>query len=253
MINRIFRKIGPRREKSVGAYQMISSRTLLDAVRKWKSERNGENYEMITDNTLFLTLDMINSYCEKKYSDKTKKIIVIVLARYDLVEVRSIIRQHYDYWDALTGEQLDFFWLGYSVWGRPNSPGCNTAFDDWFSPVFFDNRTFIKDVARLEKLTDYDFGDEIGLLLFETFNGIVRYDRSLYLNIEALAHQEVDTKLKRFFRALIRSCSVNSRITEVKNELMTKRFLYSLKDITIIDLLNVVEPAKGVIGAFKVS
>ena len=73
MINRIFRKIGPRREKSVGAYQMISSRTLLDAVRKWKSERNGENYEMITDNTLFLTLDMINSYCEKKYSDKTKK------------------------------------------------------------------------------------------------------------------------------------------------------------------------------------
>lgn len=199
-----------------------------------------------------VTLDAIDLYCTKKYSYIPKRIIVIVLARFDLDEIKSIIRKHYDYWNELTGETLDFFWLGYDY---EHSPGDYLFGEekDYINSLKFDNRSFIKDLKRLEKLIDYDFGDEIGLLLFETFNGSVRYDRSLYLNIEALAHQEVDTKLKKFFRFLIRACSFHNRIKDIKSDLKGIRLLYSLKDITLIDMLSVVENTKGLIGAFKLS
>ena len=197
-----------------------------------------------------LTLSEIDRYCSNYYADTAKIIIVIVLARFDLDEVKSIIRKHYNYWHELTGENVDFFWLGYDVNHTPGEyRGENER--DFINGLKFDNRSFIVDVYRLEKLTDYNFGDEIGLLLVETFNGHVRFDRSLYLNIEALAHQEVDTKLKKFFRFLINSCKSHSRIKDINGDLKRIRRFYSLKDITLIDMLNLVEPATGLFGAFK--
>lgn len=214
----------------------------------YTGEQNTRNEEK-TDNDKIISLDEIDSLCMEKYHEYPNRIIMIVLARFDLDEVKTIIRKHYKYWHEVTGERIDFFWLGYGVRQTPSVYYGEPA-EDFLRGIRFDNHTFVKDTTRLGRLAGFDFGDEIGLLLLDCNRGSVRYDKSLYLNIEALVHQEVDTKLKKFFNFLIRVCSEKECIEDVKTELKAQHAIYSLGDITISDVISATGSGAGLIGSF---
>ena len=84
----------------------------LNGDRKIENEEN-------TDNEI-ISLNEIDSLCMEKYHEYPNRIIMIVLARFDLDEVKTIIRKHYKYWHEVTGERIDFFWLGYGVRQTPS-------------------------------------------------------------------------------------------------------------------------------------
>ena len=221
------------------------STVLYDMVPEVIASRKEEK----TDNDKIISLDEIDSLCMEKYHEYPNRIIMIVLARFDLDEVKTIIRKHYKYWHEVTGERIDFFWLGYGVRQTPSVYYGEPA-EDFLRGIRFDNHTFVKDTTRLGRLAGFDFGDEIGLLLLDCNRGSVRYDKSLYLNIEALVHQEVDTKLKKFFNFLIRVCSEKECIEDVKTELKAQHAIYSLGDITISDVISATGSGAGLIGSF---
>lgn len=199
-----------------------------------------------------LDLDEIESICSSYFCKINKKIVVIVLARFDLDETKSILRKHFNYWNELTGKDVNFYWLGYGPYKNPTRCECRCK-EDFCDKLKFSNAIYVSEVKRLEKLLDYQFDDEIGLLLLDCNKGSIQYEKSLYLNIENLAHQEVDTKLKKFIRCLIEVCSNNKCIEEVKTELKTKKTLYDLGDITVSDVLGAAGSGLGLIGSFLVS
>lgn len=195
------------------------------------------------------TLDVIDSFCREKYTLDAKRIIVIVLARYDLDAVKDIIRRNYNYWHELTGNNLDFFWLGYGMKQSPSDyRGDNT--EDFITSLRFDNRSYVKDMERLERLSEYRFNDEIGLLLCDCYAGSVQYEKSLYLKMEALAYQSTDINLRKFFKLLIEACRKNECIEDVKTELITKRMYYNLGGIKITNLLGFARAGLGFVVSF---
>ncbi len=192
-----------------------------------------------------VTLDFIDASCKVRYHEKAKRIIVIVLARFDLEEVKNIIKKHYDYWNELTSENLDFFWLGYDT-DFMTAESRDADKDTIIKHILFNNRSYIRDVKRLKKLTGIDIKDEIGLLLLDVDNGSVKYEKRLYLRIERLIHKEADTNLKTFFSYLIIACSGNACIEEVRKKLKIMHFVLSTKELSISDILDVAVSLKGI-------
>ena len=193
-----------------------------------------------------VSLDDIESYCSANYSKYQQRIIIIVLARFDLDDVKAILRRHYRYWNAITGKDIDFFWIGYSA-GNTHDKSKSENQKDLIEHFEFDNASFIKDMKRLEKLTDIHFKDELGLLLLDCYQGNIRYDKHIYLSIEKLAHQEGDTNLKKFFSYLIKVCGGGVCLDNVEKKVKLKWLVYNLREVSFSNILSIASFIKDIL------
>ena len=87
------------------------------------------------------SLEDINNHCNYDYEYGEKRIIGIMLARYNIDASKDIVKQHFDYWNYFSGEKYHIFWLGYGAYAFPREPGQIRVEDVTCMPsVFFDNK-----------------------------------------------------------------------------------------------------------------
>ena len=232
-------------------YPGTEYKLFLESMVKLEGESN-EGGGTVTDSAppgvgpnQYITLDTINEMCSNLYREEEKRIVVVVLARYELDKVKKIIKNHYTYWNNATGAGVDFFWLGYGI---HNNPGVNDRAEEITNAIVFDDDLYQKDTEKLMRSNIYKYGDKIALLLFDCNYGELKYENNLYLDIEALAQREDDSKLKSFVSYLIKNCKEKKQIADIELELFVRRLLSSMEGINIVSIIGFVGSVLTIIG-----
>ena len=202
-----------------------------------------------------LTLEDIDKICSETYDYDEKRIVVIVMARFTLPEVKKMIYRHLEAWHYFTEQSLDLFWLGYIA---DKTPSISYEDEHPLKHIRFDYRSFTADLNRLSKITKYSPDDVVSLYLCDYHDGHIHLEDSIYIDIENLAQQEIDTKLKRFFHYLITVCKKNHCVKDVRLKLTRKLLQSNIDGLTCMDLLenvaNIAGPAATLLtGALKVT
>ena len=57
-----------------------------------------------------LSLKLLKNRVKEKYESDEKRIVGIMLARYELSKTQRLIKENYGYWHNNTGKGFDIFW-----------------------------------------------------------------------------------------------------------------------------------------------
>ena len=165
------------------------------------------NYQENNGNVI--TLDRVQKICSQRYKFNEHRVIVIVLARYTIKAVENMVRNNYAFWNEYSGTDVDFYWLGYSADEiRIGNTSLGLVFLD------FDTKSFVNDLKNLSRIQKHRFGDSVGFLLCNFYDGKLHYDSSVFIDIERLVQSPNDTDLRKVTECLIEACA---REQEAKN------------------------------------
>ena len=67
-----------------------------------------------------LTLAKLRKQASKRYDYDERRVVGIMMARYDLGVTKEIVEQSYQYWHHNTRKYFDVFWAGYGAYLCPN-------------------------------------------------------------------------------------------------------------------------------------
>lgn len=184
-----------------------------------------------------LTLKDISQDCKILY-ENDKKIVAIMIARYQNNETKNMIKEQYDYWHYYSGKTLNIFWLGYGAYFFPNRPGQYLVDGIKCEPsVYFDTETFVKDIKEIEETINFRYKDKIGILLCNYYDGILHLDESAYINLDPLV-QSKDKRLNNFSHDLIDACKKNSNVSDIIIKLQLKKSLYGILDLKTSSIVS---------------
>ncbi len=166
---------------------------------------------------------MINACTKTRFEQSVKErfeqgqsgIVMVMMARYTIDTVKTMLRENYEYWDIASGRIVDIYLAGYGAF----LPNDNTNTDNKQvegTNFFYNNRAFktFKDALYSNMGLEYD--DRIELFLLNYKNGNVEYSNALRIDVGAssIGKQE---EIRRIMAFLIRVCATFSDVQSLSN------------------------------------
>ena len=186
-----------------------------------------------------MAIKEIEESCKRRYKVNEKRIVAIIVARYDIPNCRQMIEKNYTFWHSRTGKALDFFWLGYGSYNFHIEKGQYLVGDYENEPhVFFDSEAFCRGIEDIERLANFHYDDSIGILLCSYRDESLYLNESTYFEIESLMQAESQQKLREFTSSLIKECKHSRDITYVTMKLRVKKMSYGLLNIKFSDFVS---------------
>lgn len=181
-----------------------------------------------------LTIHDIQEHCQNRYDFDEKRIVAIIIARYNIPRCDQIIKQNYNFWHYWTGKALDFYWLGYGAYYFPEQKGQYFVGDYGDEPnVYFDSNVFSEEVAKIESLAKIHYDDTIAVLLCNYSKGRIHLDESAFITIEPLMTDDNQYNLRDFTATLVRECKKSSDVKNVIVKLRLKKASYGLLNMKL--------------------
>ncbi len=191
-----------------------------------------------------LTLEKLNRKISNKYEYDEKRIVGIIMARYDLKLTQSIIDGCYLYWHENTGKVLDFFWAGYGKYLCPddeNKDKIILKFDGNDNRVYYDRKAFISIKNEFNNIFKKAYQDKVQLILVNYKNGKLRFDESIKIDLEENFDENFSNirELVEFITDESTRChDVLELAKMLKNKNVKKHFKNKLKGITFSDIIG---------------
>lgn len=152
----------------------------------------------------------------KRYDRDEKRIVGIVLARYDIPIVQKIIESCYKYWNENTGKFLDLFWAGYGEYLCPDEEDDDKIilkFKGNNSRIYYDRKAFITIKNEFNKVFKKSYKDKVELILVNYRDGKLIYDESLKIYLDANLEENL-SKIREIMEFITFECS---RLHDVKD------------------------------------
>lgn len=186
-----------------------------------------------------MTMESIQMACQQRYESNEKRIVAIVIARYDIFNCRQMIQENYTFWHYWTGKALDFFWLGYGSYNF-HLQRCQHFVGNYDNEpnVYFDTEVFCTEIKNLEKILNVELNDPIGILLCNYREGLLHLNESAYINIGSLMLEQNQYKLRDFTASLIKACKKKHNVTDVIWKLRLKKASYGLLDMKLSNFVS---------------
>lgn len=134
-----------------------------------------------------LTLERLNKRVSEKYEHGEKRIVGILLARYNLSLTQSIVDSCYFYWHDNTGKALDIFRAGYGAFLSPNEQSHTKIilkFQGNDIRIYYDQRAFITIKNELNQHFRISYQDSLQLILVNYRNGKLIFNESIKIDLE---------------------------------------------------------------------
>ncbi|MEG0864853.1 MAG: hypothetical protein RSD32_08595 [Oscillospiraceae bacterium] len=196
---------------------------------------------------LALTLDTLQERVSNKYDYDEKRIVGLMLARYDISLTQNIINDCYQYWHYNTGRTLDIFWAGYGAYLCPSDqtkskiimsyPGNNDR-------AYFDLQAFIGIKNALNDELKRKYKDHIQLVLINFEHGKLHFDNALQIDLEQNIDENYST-IREIVEWITNETRSSHDVVSLVKKLKTKNLLDKIKGISITDTVNI---ALGVLG-----
>lgn len=189
------------------------------------------------------TVREIISYLHDRYDKDERRIVGIMLARYNIQSVKEAVDECYLYWHYNTGKILDVFWCGYGVGPRPKEMHIVDVSGGNYS-VYFDLKKFIEAKDELNNLIKGKYNDHLQLILVNYYDGKLHFDESVRIDLEART-DESKVELRGFMEWLTSECSSEFNIASLMHKMRLDKFKSAIRSITVSDVINT---AIGVAG-----
>lgn len=134
-----------------------------------------------------LNINELNERTTQNYGPDERRIVGIILARYDLPIVQSIIDSCYLYWHENTNNYVDFFWAGYGEYLSPTDVTNDKIilkFDGNDTHVYYDRQAFISIKNEFNKIFKKTYQDRLQLILVNYRDGGLQFDESIQIDLE---------------------------------------------------------------------
>lgn len=198
-----------------------------------------------------LNINKLNKKISQKYDFDEKRIVGIILARYDLPIVQSIIDSCYLYWHENTNDVLDFFWAGYGEYLCPSDETSDKIilkFNGNSNCVYYDRRAFISIKNEFNKIFKKPYQDKLQLILVNYYDGKLRFDESIKIDLEENLDSNFAT-IRELVEFITNECTETYDVAALARKIKSERIKdYVKNQIKGITLSDVIGTAIGVIG-----
>ena len=207
-----------------------------------------------------LNINELNKRTTQNYGPDEKRIVGIILARYDLPIVQSIIDSCYLYWHENTNNYVDFFWAGYGEYLSPTDVTNDKIilkFDGNDTHVYYDRQAFIsikKEFNKIFKKTHQDkilkkiYQDKLQLILVNYRDGGLQFDESILIDLEENLDSNFTT-IRELIEYITFECANMDNVTDLAKKLRHEHFNDNVrKQIKSIIVSDVVGIAIGLAG-----
>lgn len=195
-----------------------------------------------------LTLEKLNKKIEKRYAYDEKRVVGIMMARYDLNLTKAIVEQNYQYWHRNTRKYIDVFWAGYGAYLPPNDETSTKTilnFSGNTQRVYFDLDAFIDIKEEINKHYKKPYEDKLQLILLNYRDGKLWFEESMIIDLE----ENLDAnyaKIRKIMEFVTRECRREHEVAPIYKKLTLANFIEYIKGISISDVMNAVIGITGV-------
>ena len=197
-----------------------------------------------------LDINALNSRVSRKYKDE-RRIVGIMLARYDLPLTQSIIDSCYLYWHHNTNKVLDFFWAGYGAFLCPDEQTSNKIilkFDGNNNCAYYDRIAFISIKNEFNNIFKDKYQDKVQLILVNYYDGKLRFNESIKIDLEENLDPNLAT-IRELVEFITNECASTHDVAKLARTLTSERIKgYVKKQIKGITLSDVLGTAIGIPG-----
>ncbi len=196
-----------------------------------------------------LNIQKLNTKISQKYDYDERRIVGIMLARYDLPIAQSIIDSCYLYWHENTNDIVDFFWAGYGEYLCPTDETGNKIilkFNGNDTRVYYDRRAFISIKNEFNRIFKKPYQDKLQLILVNYYDGKLRFDEAIKIDLEENLDSNFAT-IRELVEFITNECTVLYDVADLARKLKTERIKdYVKNQIKGITLSDVISTAIGI-------
>lgn len=192
-----------------------------------------------------LNINELNKRTTQNYGPDEKRIVGIILARYDLPIVQSIIDSCYLYWHKNTNNYVDFFWAGYGEYLSPSDVTNDKIilkFDGNDTRVYYDCEAFISIKNEFNKIFKKTYQDRLQLILVNYRDGGLQFDESIQIDLEENLDSNFAT-IRELIEYITVECANMNNVTDLAKKLRHEHFndnvRKQIKSITVSDVVGI--------------
>lgn len=200
-----------------------------------------------------LNINELNKRTTQNYGPDEKRIVGIILARYDLPIVQSIIDSCYLYWHENTNNYVDFFWAGYGEYLSPTDVTNDKIilkFDGNDTHVYYDRQAFISIKNEFNKIFKKTYQDRLQLILVNYRDGGLQFDESIQIDLEENLDSNFAT-IRELIEYITFECANMDNVTDLAKKLRHEHFndnvRKQIKSITVSDVVGIAIGLAGLI------
>ena len=194
-----------------------------------------------------LTLAKLCEQVKERYDHDERRVVGIMMARYDLGATKDIVEQSYQYWHHNTRKYFDVFWAGYGAYLFPGDESPTKTilkFPGNTNRVYFDLDAFIEIKDQFNASFRLPYEDKIQLILVNYHDGQLWFEESLKICLEENLDANY-TKIREIMEFVSNECRLECEITPIARKLKSARFKNIFKGITLSDAIST---AIGIMG-----
>lgn len=192
-----------------------------------------------------LTIERLKKEVEGgRYEHDERRIVGIMLARYEIPEVREIINSSYNYWDENSQRDFDVFWAGYGAYLYPDEVSKGKIildFPDNRKRVYYDQKAFVTIKNECNRIFKKKYKDYMQMVLLNYHDGRLWFEESLCMDLK-----NDKESIYEIMEWLIEECSTKSCVEEIKLSYGLKKIKDIVKKITLSDAIAVLGIFKGI-------
>ncbi len=191
-----------------------------------------------------LNINELKMRINHKYDYDEKRIVGIMLARYDLKLTQSIINDCYLYWYYNSDKVFDIYWAGYGKFLCPDEENENKIilkFPGNKKRVYYDRLAFISIKNELNNLYKKPYQDKLQLVLVNYYDGKLHFKESIKIDLEENLDQNFAT-IREIIEFITNECSEKHDVTDLARKLRSEHikdyFKNQIKGITLSDFIS---------------
>lgn len=196
-----------------------------------------------------LSSDLLKEKVISKYDYDEKRIVGIMLARYDIRLTKNVIFDCYQYWHYNTGKFLDIFWAGYGAYICPDEQTSTKMILDFSGNndrLYFDLEAYISIKNELNQICDKKYKDHIELILTNYYDGHIYFNEAFKIDLEKNLDENYST-IRQLIELITNECRSKHDVVSLIKELKKSEFFDIVKGFRPSDVINFALEAAGII------
>jgi hypothetical protein len=188
-----------------------------------------------------LSIKELQEEVNKKYQFGERRIIGIMLARYDVSLIKNVISECYEYWHRNSGKEFDVFWAGYGKYISPDDQSDSKVILEFHgnnTRVYFDLDEFITFKNEFKRKKSIIYKDKFEILLVNYYDGNIHFDEHIRIDLEKNLDENY-ASIREIMEFITDECKTEYNVTTLGRKMKCKDVWEHIKGIKISDLINV--------------
>lgn len=194
-----------------------------------------------------LTFDDLQEKVRSRYEHDEKRVIGIIMARYDISLVKNVVAESYQYWNKNTWRDFDIYWAGYGQYlyhGIKNSSCVILQYRGNDCNTYYDEDAFINMKRSLNHHKGVNYRDKFELFLFNYYDGRIHFDEFFCIDLEKNLDENY-ASIREMIEYLTEACRKEYDVVSLAKTLKGKQLWDTIKGVKASDIINTAIGAAG--------